>query len=433
MIEVLRKTVENKRILILGFGREGRATLKAIKDLGAKEIVIADAKSFTREETNGIPGIYGDNYQDCIDDFDVCFKSPGIVLEKPISEYKALITSETEVFMQAYRDRVIGITGTKGKSTTASLLYHVLSMMDLPVLFGGNIGIPLFELNDKMTKDSIVVAELSCHQLEFLKTSPKTALLLNISEDHLDHYKTRENYANAKRHIYRAQKPKDLLITTRETLDKENVVADTYFAEDVKLPFASFEELSHVSLRGDHNLSNCRFVYLVAKQFGISDDLFIRAVETFQTLPHRLEPIGNFEGIDYYDDSISTTVASTINAVLSIKNAAFLLLGGMERNIVYDELIAFLPTSGLKEIVCMYESGKRIYNEYLAYIKANEIRNAPTAVFCDDLEGAVKHVKETHAKAGACILSPASASYGYFKNFEERGDRFKFLIFEKRE
>lgn len=431
MIDILRKTVEGKRVLILGFGREGRSTLNAIRNLCAKEIMIADAHSFSLEETGGIEGIFGEHYQDCIDEFDVCFKSPGIVLNRSIETYKALITSQTEVFIKAYKDRIIAITGTKGKSTTASLLYHVLSMMKLPVLFGGNIGIPLFELNKDIKDDTIIVAELSCHQLEYLKTSPKTALLLNITEDHLDHYKTRENYANAKRHIYRFQKGGDLLVTTRDTLNSEKVLSTVSFAEDVKLPFSSFEELEGASLRGEHNLSNCRFVYYVSKQYGVSDELFINAVKTFKTLAHRLEPIGTLKGVEYYDDSISTTVASTINAVLSVKNAKYLLLGGMERNIEYCDLISFLPQSGLKEIVCMYESGERIYKEYTAYLQSHVFDDPPTAILRNDLEEAVEYVKENAMEGEACILSPASASYGYFKNFEERGDRFKSLIFDK--
>ena len=203
MKTVLKELILNKKILILGFGREGRSTLREIMSLGGfSSISVADKNDVSDIVPNDIPVIFGDTYLDIIDEYDVVFKSPGIVLKRPADEYKALIVGEMDVFVKAYGDRIIGVTGTKGKSTTSSLIAHILKENGKNVLFAGNIGIPVFDIADKVTKDSVIVIEMSCHQLEYIRYSPHVAVLLNIYEDHLDHYGTREKYALAKKHIY---------------------------------------------------------------------------------------------------------------------------------------------------------------------------------------------------------------------------------------
>ncbi|MCQ2520609.1 MAG: UDP-N-acetylmuramoyl-L-alanine--D-glutamate ligase, partial [Lachnospiraceae bacterium] len=203
MDKVLKQIISNKNILILGFGREGKSTLREILALGGfLSVTIADAKDIPSEIKKDLPDymeyVTGDGYLDCIDDYDVVFKSPGVVLKKPASEYKALITAQMDIFLMAYRDRSIGITGTKGKSTTSSLIAHLLKENGKNVLFAGNIGIPVFDIWKQVEDDSVVVIEMSCHQLEYIRVSPRISVLLNIYEDHLDHYETREKYAEAK-------------------------------------------------------------------------------------------------------------------------------------------------------------------------------------------------------------------------------------------
>lgn len=428
MINILKELIKEKDVLILGFGREGQSTFSMLKRVGGyKSISISDMKDVAKEGLDDIRIISGEGYLDCLDDFDVVFKSPGVVLKKHADFYKAVVTCQTEIFIQAFRENVIGITGTKGKSTTSSLLYHELKNAGLDCIFGGNIGIPVFDLYDEVKKNTKIILELSCHQLEYAKTSPHTALLLNVYEDHLDHYKTREAYARAKMNIYLHQKKEDILYTTKETELSDRFESTVEYISSDILPFKSLDELEDVKLIGKHNLTNCAFVYKVCKSFGISDEKFIDGLRSFVPLRHRLEPLGNFDGIDYYDDSISTTVASTIEAVESVKNSKVLLLGGMERDINYTELIKYLSTSKLDTIVCMYSSGERIYRLYEDSIKDMK-GNHPKAVLVSDLEEAVNWVKKNAQKGGACLLSPAAASYGYFKNFEERGDFFRKMV-----
>ncbi len=427
LYEYLRKVINGKKIAILGFGREGKATLKALLEVGGYEcIAVIDSRDVTKEVSKECRVIFGSDYQDSLNDFDLVFKSPGIVLNKPIEDYSCNITSEMEAFLSCYGSNVCGITGTKGKSTTSSLIYNILKRAGRDCFLAGNIGVPVFEFADKVNPDTIAVIEMSCHQLEYLKVSPHVAILLNIYEDHLDHYGTREKYGLAKKNIYINQCESDFLFTTKETLDEWGMgESNTKFVSKEALPFKSFDELDGVSLRGEHNLLNAAFAYEACRLYGITDSEFVKGVCTFKTLPHRLESIGVIDGVEYIDDSISTTVNSTICAIESIENAKIVLVGGMERNIEYEGLVEYLANSRLKLIICMYESGKRIYSMYADKEKEE---SSPKALLCTDLGEAVRLAKENACAKEAVLLSPAAASYGYFKNFEERGDRFKELI-----
>lgn len=422
-MEKLIETVKNRKVLVLGFGREGKSTLANILETkAATSVTVSDKNDVSKDIPEGVSLIYGDGYLDCLNDYDVVFKSPGIVLPKDINEYSCEITSQTEIFISEFRKQVIGITGTKGKSTTSSFLYYALKEGGKDVLFAGNIGIPVFDIAKQVKPDSIIVLELSCHQLEYAKTSPHRACLLNLYEDHLDHYGTIEKYHAAKRKIYQMQEKEDVLYTIGQTDSLANgnlVLIDT----DI-LPFKSFDEVEGTGFRGEHNLLNVAFVYKICMDYGVSKESFINSVKTFETLAHRLEYVGCINGIDYYDDSISTTVKSTISCVNSVKNSSVLLVGGMERNIDYTELVRYFVDCSLDVIICMYQSGERIFKMYNELEKK---KSSPRAVCVKDLEEAVKKAKEMCKKGGAVLLSPAAASYGYFKNFEERGDKFKEL------
>ncbi len=430
MRSILSKLINGKRILILGFGREGEATLAKLMEAGcAKSLTVADRTDVSDRLPGDVTCISGDGYQDAIEDNDVVFKSPGVVLEKSPDEISALVTSETEIFMQAYGDRVIGVTGTKGKSTTSSLIYHVLKETGRDAVFGGNIGIPVFELADSIARETVIVLELSCHQLEYLKTDPHVAVLLNIYEDHLDHYGTRERYAMAKKKIFSRQGEVDLLFTTKECFEKENIKEFLHsrlvIVSEDDAPFESFDSVPGVRLIGGHNRLNCAFAFKVLERFGVSKEEFLKALSTFTPLEHRLEKFLSADGRDYYDDSISTTVRSAISAVEAVDNAGILLLGGMERNLDYDELTSYLRTSKLDHVICMYDSGRRIY-EALA-----KDPGCVGVTYVNDLDGAVTLAMDLLKPGKAMILSPAAASYGFFKNFEERGRRFKELVNDK--
>lgn len=433
--EYVKKYTENKSVCILGFGREGKSTYNILtKYCSPSEIAVADINT-----VNGLPEnvklICGADYQKLLNDFDIVFKSPGIVLEKQPSELKCLITSETQVFFEVYREQIIGITGTKGKSTVTSLIYHILHENGVDCRIAGNIGIPVFDIAESVTDKTIVVCELSCHQLEYMTVSPSTAVFLNLFEEHLDHYGTMERYYNAKKNIYLHQHEGDYLLINADiepdksecksniwTVSAENPNAYIYVHDGIiyEEGYADYKiPVDKIKLLGIHNHYNITVAYALTPGY-ISEDEFEKALCTFNPLAHRLEYVDTVDGVSYYDDSISTACATAIEAVKSVPNAATIIIGGMDRGIDYTTLVDFLAESGIN-VVCMETSGKRIYD---MFVSKNNIYYVP------HLEDAVKLASEITPSEKSCVMSPASASYGIFKNFEERGDVFKSLVAE---
>lgn len=438
MKETLKKLTDGKRVLLLGFGREGKSTYKALKSAGCDcEIGIADLNPVTAPEAD-IKVFCGENYQDAMDGFDIVFKSPGIVLKKDVSEYSCKITCQTNVFMERFGSQVIGITGTKGKSTTTTLLYHILSNSGVESVMVGNIGIPCFDKAEEISENCVVVFELSCHQLEYAEKSPHIAVLINLYEEHLDHYGTIEKYFEAKKKVYRFQSESDRLFCSVQCVNmldgvksKVTTISGSGESADLTVSHGLISYGSHrleipvseIRLMGEHNLFNIGTVYGVSKELGVSDEAFISALKTYAPPAHRLEFFGNFGGIDFYDDSISTICETCINAIKAVPNIHTVLIGGMDRGIDYGELEDFLSENNPGDVIFMAASGKRIYGELEAAGKLGEhFRLVST------LEEAVKLAKEITPKGTACVLSPAAASYGIFKDFEERGRVFKSLV-----
>lgn len=459
MIQTLRELINHKKVLILGFGREGRSTLRLFLEAGGADVIaiadqtelsLKDLASFEQEEgkeiLESIVFHCGADYQDAIDSYDLIMKSPGIVLKKPIEAYQAKILSQMELFFRVYRDRIIGITGTKGKSTTTTLLHHILKISGKDAVLAGNIGIPVFDIISRIKKESLLVLELSCHQLEYMTVSPKWGMLLNIYEEHLDHYGTMERYVASKEKIYVNQKKGDVLyvhpsvaphplehkghriLVSFQREGESEVTVDgkkiTYGSDTFLIP-------DEAPLLGEHNHLDIGFVYAVCKDFGIKDEDFKKGLLSYSPLPHRLQPVGTIDGVTYYDDSISTIDETTIQALNTIRNADTVLIGGMDRDISYVNLEKYLSDSDVAHIILMEETGRRIYREIMENMP--DFHEKERLYVVDHLEDAVKLAKEITKKGGSCILSPAAASYGIFQNFEKRGERFQELVRERTE
>lgn len=390
--------LNGKKVLIWGYGREGKSSERFINEhCKVSELKIFEGKQSELDDT----------------DFDIIIKSPGIPAESLSSKY----TSQTELFLEEFRDRTIGITGTKGKSTTSSLLYHVLSnCLSVPVYLVGNIGKPCLDIYDELTKDSVIVFEMSCHQLRDIKVSPHIAVFLNLYEEHLDYYGTIEKYFEAKSHIALFQEDNDFLYHGEDVPDLSGK------GQRRLVEFRSGQEFD-LKIMGEHNQFNARVVYDIARErFSCTDKNIRDAMKSFTGLPHRLEYVGKINGADYYNDSISTIPEATIQAIKSIKNTRTVLIGGMDRHIDYDILVDFIKQHQSLNYIFSYESGKRIYEE---------VSDLSCCYYRDDLKDAFLLSTELTKEGEACVLSPAAASYGYFKNFEERGDCFKGLVLSK--
>lgn len=464
MLEEIRRTIENKKVLVLGLGREGRSSLRMIRKAGGYScLAVADQNPVDIKE-NGqeeIPVISGEKYMDkeFLDSYDIIFKTPGIVLPENIENYSCRFVSQTGLFIEKFRDQIVGITGTKGKSTTSTLLYHILKESGEDVVLAGNIGIPVFDIAEDITVGEVIVLELSCHQLEYLTVSPHISVLLNLYEEHLDHYGTMAAYVRAKQNIYAWQGEEDILFCNmeflpgmqvpgagRESADvtcKSEVISAVLIPEGenptgrgdievagnaVRYRGSGFRVPEQgISLIGRHNYFDIGIVYGICKEFSLTDEQFMKGLYSYKTLPHRLQYLGTKEGIRYYDDSISTIGETTIQALESVKNAGSVLIGGMDRGVDYSQLEEYLAGSSVRHIILMEETGKRIYREieekYPTLFGSGKLRLA------DHLEDAVELAGKLGEEGSACILSPAAASYGIFKNFEERGDVFKKYIF----
>ncbi|MDY0077889.1 MAG: UDP-N-acetylmuramoyl-L-alanine--D-glutamate ligase [Bacteroidales bacterium] len=423
MIDQLLQQCHNKRILIAGFGREGKSSLRFIKTyLPDVTVAVADKNpecaSALAAIDPKIPFFSGENYLNQIDNFDILLKSPGIKLEIPIPE-RLQISSQTDLFLSAFNAQTIGISGTKGKSTTAALIYHILVNAGLPALLTGNMGIPCFDIIDQITPDSIVVFELSAHQLEFVRHSPHLSVLLNIYEEHLDHFGGMVNYRNAKLKLVRFAKKTDFVVLHRALRQYVyGLDADiAYFPQDTDIDFPP-------TLDGVHNQLNIEAALLTAAHFNISKELALKALTTFKALPHRLEYLGQKAGVHFYNDSIATIPEAVIAALEAIPQTNFLILGGFDRGINYQSLISFLLVKPVNTVFYVGKAGHRIAEMLQHQNYSGQL------IPIENLQQVFTHLKEAAEAGNTCLLSPAAASYDQFENFEQRGKLFKQLAEE---
>lgn len=443
MISDLIQYFKNAKVLILGFGREGQSTYKLIRRyLKEQQLYIADSrKNFEDDyeylkEDNNVTFIGGDKYLENLDNYDVIMKAPGIsFVGIDTSSYIHKIKSQLELLLQFFNVFTIGVTGTKGKSTTSSLIYNILKDQNVKSMLLGNIGVPVFDYIDTIEEDMTLVLEMSSHQLEYMDLSPNIAVLINVYEEHLDHYESFEKYAEAKCNIFTHQKEGDYLLynSDNEMLNKlvKNTKGTTYkvsleskgdiYLKENKVYFKDriiYDENEPRKLVGQYNLNNIMFVLGVSEILNLDISKTIKTINQFKTLEHRLELVGRYDDVLYYDNSIGTVPMATIEAVKALKNVDTLIIGGMDRGIDYKDFIEFLNSSNISNIICMPKTG----HDIAQHLKEDR------RYIVETLEEAVNTAKKVTAKGKICLLSPAAASYGYFKNFEEKGNLYKELV-----
>lgn len=295
----------------------------------------------------------------------------------------------------------------------------------------GNIGVPVFEKADE-GEDLVAVIEMSSHQLEFTKTSPHVAVLVNIYQEHLDHYKTGfKGYVEAKLNIAVHQKREDYLIYNPEQ-DLEGIVdwKKVVKGKGVPVTFTDAKNDGFVNelwnstehLKGEHNRQDIAYALAVARIFGVSDDAVRAAIKAFGGIEHRMEYVGTINGISWYNDSIATIPTAVMGAVKALGNVDTLLFGGLDRGIDYSDFIDFLDSCTIKNLVGLPETGHSIINSL------KEKGTNKNLVLAKNMEDAVKICNEVTEKGKACLFSPAAASYNYYKNFEEKGRHYKAEI-----
>lgn len=442
MYNKILEHLKNKKIAIVGFGREGKSTYKFIrKYLNNQELEILDGNEKLLELNEELKSdknlkiITGKNYLDNLEKYDLIIKSPGVKFKDlDISKFEDKITSQLGLTLDFYKQNVIGITGTKGKSTTTSLIFKVLKDQGYDAYLLGNIGIPIFDYIEKFNENSKLVIEMAALQLEYVKTSPHIGIILNLFEEHLDFFKSKEHYFLAKLNMFKYQDNSDygLYTSSNKTLDKyvqngnyitnlidinkEFKIENNYVIYDNKKIYDSNSERL---LLGKHNLTNIMFVLRLSELLKLDLQKTINTINQFKPLEHRMEYVATINGVKYYNDAIATIPEATINCVEALKDVDTIIFGGMDRGIDYNDLIDFFNKSKIKNFICMPDTGYKIGKE----IKLKNVYMVET------LEDAVKKAKEV--TKNICVMSPAASSYNAFKNFEEKGRIYKELINDK--
>ncbi len=456
-ITYISRYFKNKKVAILGFGREGQSTYRVLRaclpDLSIAVCDRSSDESMFRHEANrdeAVRCFFGPHYLQGLSGADIIVRTPGIPFREMESfTGDAEVTSQTAVFLSLFHKQVIGITGTKGKSTTASLLFHMFRDTGRRTLLAGNIGVPPFELLSDMDESTLVVMELSSHQLEHLQVSPHIAVLLNIFEEHLDHYASFLAYQQAKLNIARWQQADDYLIVNQanpflnehlKTLnspatriwlghDDHGGYAACFSGDDLVLRLPGC--LLHMSdlaakrkISGRHNLINIAAAAAAAALAGLGEAQILAGTESFHGLPHRLECAGVWQGKTFINDSISTIPESTIAALQTYPQTGALILGGFDRGVDYAELMNFIAGSAVRVIVFTGPAGRRMYE----MAGAHEGMKNKMCMEAGDFSHAFHLAANATGKGEVCLLSPAAASYDAFRDFAERGEAFKKMV-----
>ena len=435
---------ENKKIVILGMARSGYEVAKylakrnnyiTINDLNTNQ----DENHIKELEELGVKIVLGNHPDDLINkDVDYLIKNPGVPIDhKYVIEAKKLnieVLNEVEVSARLMRKDIhlIGITGTNGKTTTTTIIYEILkAKFQDRVHLTGNMGYPLISFLDKFKKDDFIVMETSSQQLENLdKFNPEVAVLTNVSEAHLEFFKTYEHYKELKKRIFKNHTSENLAIINRmdeESLKltediKSNKVYFSEYKDDlcyIENEFIYYKgnkviDTKEIILKGMHNYQNIMAAIIVAKHYGVEDEIINKVVKEFKGVEHRLEFVREVDGKKYYNDSKATNLVSTQIALKSFDKDTLLILGGYERGQNFKELIPYLDN--VKVILAIGETKERIKEELSDY----------NVIIFDTLKEAMKDIKDYDVEI--VLLSPAAASWDQYKKFEDRGDEFKNIV-----
>jgi UDP-N-acetylmuramoylalanine--D-glutamate ligase len=441
-----------KVIGILGFGREGLSSFRFIKTyFPEKSICIADKNTLVSENKvlqgqDNIIYCLGSEWLDVFKYSNVVLVSPGVPLFGIQIPDNIIISSQTDIILSCFGHKIIGITGTKGKSTSASLLQHVLKTSYDNIPLAGNIGIPPLDVFEQVAAARFAVFEISSHQLQYIKTSPHIALLLNVYEEHLDYYPDFETYSQTKFKIYQFQQENDIAIINKDNAQmmfsdmNYNGQQFSYSIDSSKNSSAYIHDnhlylvteknnpqklmtTQDMSLRGNHNYSNCIAIALIADILGLDFQAIAYGLRTFKSLPHRLERIVSNDGKIFYNDSISTIPESTLFAIEALESVQTVIIGGMNRHISYSDFCEKLSMLQIENIILYGEVGSVIY-DVLSKLKNINAQY----IYKKDFSECVQLAIELTNIGEICLLSPAASSYDQFQNFEKRGDFFREMV-----
>ena len=442
---------KNKKILILGMARSGYQAAKYLKKRG-NEVILNDGGSEEKQDSNqvqelkdlGVELIFGSHPDDLLDkSFDYLIKNPGVPIDhKYVLDAKRLgieVINEVEMsYLLLPKDvTLIGITGTNGKTTTTTLTYKIMKeAYGDRVHLAGNIGYPLCSILDKLKKDDIIVMEVSCQQGENLhKFKPHIGVFTNISPAHIDFLKTFEHYKEVKARMFYNQDKDDVAILNIENEDVMNELRNIssktkYFSSKNEINGCYLKDgviyyydekiidRDLIKLPGIHNVENCLATIMACKEMGVSNKAICDVLTTFTGVEHRLEYVDTVDGVRYYNDTEATNIKCTQIALSSFDQDITLILGGLERGQVFEDLTPYM--THVKNIVAIGQCRERV-KEF------GDSLHIPTYVY-EKLEEGFKKCVEITKNGGIVLLSPASASWDQYKECEIRGAEFKQYV-----
>ena len=439
---------ENKKIFIFGMAKSGYEAAKLLSKYN-NEIIITDGKEQDKEhvaelERLGVKVIITENQIDLIDgSYDYMIKNPGIAANNKVvlkaKELGIKIINEIEMAYHFLPDnvKIIGITGSNGKTTTTTMIYEVLKKKYDNVYLGGNIGFPLSQIVNEIKENSILVMEISDHQLcDMYEFKTDISLLLNLVHAHIDFHGTYEIYKAMKKRIFNNHTENDIAILNHddsEVLDltsdvisnkkyfSKNDLLDCYIKDDL-IYYKDNEviKISDIKLKGIHNYENIMAMIMAVKEFDVENEIIKEFLSTFGGVEHRIEFVKTINGVDYYNDSKSTNNEATITALNTFNNPTILIMGGLDRNIPFDPLKEYL--TNLKAVICYGETKDKIEE----FMTDNNI----DCFKVENLNEATLKAHELSVSGDTVLLSPACASWDQFKTFEERGNLFKEIVNE---
>ena len=458
-LDEFKAYIKGKYVAIMGMGISNTPLIKYLMDLDAN-ITVFDKK--TEEELDkalieeyaiqGVKFSLGENYLKNLVGYDIIFRSPSMRSDTPELEKEldrgAILTSEIEMLIDLCPGKIIAVTGSDGKTTTTTLMYKMLQEANYHCYLGGNIGIPLFAKIDEMKPEDIIVLELSSFQLMTLKKSPQIAVVTNVSPNHLDIHKSYEEYIEAKKNIFKYQDKDGIVVLnydndiTRDfSLEAKGEVR--YFSTKVKLDDGVILDndiikisdgkirtqiinTDEILLLGRHNIENACTAIAAVKDL-VPPECIVKVLTTFKGVEHREEFVRTINGARWYNDSIGSSPTRTIAGLLSFKNKVILIAGGYDKHLDYTDLGRYI-VDHVKALILLGQTREKIKVATCAELANRENKIDLPIIECDTLEEAVKSAYDIAKEGDTVFFSPASASFDMFKNFEERGNKYKELV-----
>ena len=456
-LEEFNQYIQFRKIAIIGLGVSNIPLIDYLYNKKARVTVFDDRnieeipKEIMDKITNyNFEFSFGPNSLEKLKGFDMILRSPSCLPTKPElvkeAERGAIVTSEIELLMKMCPGKIIGVTGSDGKTTPTRMIYAILKKAGLNAYLGGNIGVPLFTKLEEMKPQDIIVLELSSFQLMRMEVSPDISVITNITPNHLNIHKDYEEYIDSKKNIYRFQdengivvlnydneitrkcanevKGKVIFFSSKEKLENGFIVDENVIKKCEDKVRTHILDTKDLILRGKHNYQNV-CTALAATNSLVDINIAIKAVKNFKPVEHRIEFIREIDNVKWYNDSASSSPTRTLSGLNAFDEDIILIAGGYDKNLDYTPLAKTIVEK-VKTLILIGQTAGKIFD---AVKKELENQNKKLDIYmCDTLENTIEIAKKS-AKPGQVVLfSPASASFDMFKNFADRGNKFKNLV-----